>query len=67
MEPWCCSKITLQHLEGLVRRGLLYVWTATEEWQLSSEENVPSSPDGYIVSFMCFHEHRFTTPTHRFL
>jgi len=67
MEPWCCSDVTSQRLEGLVRHGLLFARTAAEEWLLPSEEDVPSPPDGYIVSFAHFHEHGFTTPAHRFL
>jgi len=54
-------------MEGLARRGLLCAWTTAEEWRLPSEEDVLSLPDGYIISFMCFHEHGFATPTHRFL
>ena len=56
MEPWCRSDITLQRLEGLVRRGLLCARTATEEWRLLSDEDAPSLPDGYVVSFALFHE-----------
>ena len=67
MEPWCRSDITLQHMEGLVRRGLLYARTAAEEWRLPGKEDVPSPPDGYVVSFVRFHEHGFATPAHRFL
>ena len=54
-------------MEGLVRRGLLYAWTATEEWQLPSEEYVSLAPDGYVVSFVHFHERGFATPAHKFL
>ena len=54
-------------MEGLVRHGFLYARTAAEEWRLPGEENVPSPLDGYVVSFMHFHERGFATPTHRFL
>ena len=54
-------------MEGLVRRGLLHVWTSVDKWLLPSEEDLPSPPDGYVVWFAHFHEHGFTTPTHRFL
>jgi hypothetical protein len=37
------------------------------EWILLGDEEVPSWPDGYIVSFMHFHERGLATPTHRFL
>ena len=67
MEPWCRSDITLQRLEGLVRRGLLCAWTAIVEWRLPGDEDVSSPPDGYVVSFAHFHEWRFTTLAHKFL
>ena len=54
-------------MEGLVRHGLLRTRTSAEEWLLPGEEDMPSSPDGYIVSFAHFHERGFTTPAHRFL
>ena len=67
MDPWCHSDITFQRMEGLVRCGLLHVRTSTEEWLLLDEEDLPSPPDGYVVSFAHFHERRFVTPTHKFL
>ena len=67
MEPWCRSDITLQRMEGLVHRGLLCAWTTTEEWWLPSEEDVSSSPDGYVISFVHFHKRGLATPAHKFL
>jgi len=67
MELWCRSDITLQHLEGLVRRGLLCARTTTEEWRLPGDEDALSPLDGYVVSFAHFHEWGFTTPTYKFL
>ena len=67
MEPWCRSDITLQHLEGLVRHGLLCARTVAEEWRLPGDEDMPSPLDGYVVSFAHFHERGFATPTHKFL
>ena len=67
MEPWCRSDVTLQRLEGLVRCSLLCTWTTAEEWQLPGNEDVPSPPKGYVVSFAHFHEWGFATPTHKFL
>ena len=66
MDPWCRSDITFQHMEGVVRRGLLRMRTSVE-WLLPSEEDLPSLPDGYVVSFTHFHERGFVTPAHRFL
>ena len=54
-------------MEGLVNRGLLHSWTSAKEWLLPGEEDLPSPPDGYVVSFTHFHERGFTTPTHKFL
>ena len=67
MEPWCRSDVTLQRLEGLVRRGLLCAWTTAEEWRLPSNKDTLSLPEGYVVSFAHFHELGFATPTHKFL
>ena len=67
MEPWCRSDITPQRLEGLVRRGLLCPRTATEEWRLPGDEDEPSPPEGYVMSFAHFHEHGFAIPVDKFL
>jgi len=67
MDPWCCSDITFQHMEGLIRRGLLRAWTSIEEWLLPGDEASPSLPDGYVVSFAHFHEHGLVTLAHNFL
>ena len=67
MKPWCHSDITLLHLEGIVHRGLLCTWTATEEGRLPGNEDAPSPPEGYVVSFARFHERGFAIPTHKFL
>ena len=50
-------------MEGLIRRGLVYTWTATEEWRLPSEEDMLSSPNGYVMSFAHFHERGFVVPS----
>ena len=54
-------------LDGLVHHGLLCVWTTAKEWRLPSNEDVPSPPKGYIVSFAHFYERGFATPAHKFL
>ena len=41
MDPGYKSDISLQRLEGLVRRGLLHPLTADEEWRLPDEEDEP--------------------------
>ena len=67
MDPWCHSDITFQRMEGLVRHGLLRAQTSAKEWLLPDEKDLSSPPDGYVVSFMHFHEHGFATPAHIFL
>ena len=67
METWCRSDITPQCLEGLIRRGLLCPLTATKEWRLPGNEDEPSPPEGYVVSFAHFHERGFPIPAHKFL
>ena len=67
MEPWCRSDVTLQCLEGLIRRDLFCARTTAEEWWLPGNEDAPSPPDGYVVPFAHFHERGFATPAHKFL
>ena len=67
MDPWCRSDITFQRMEGLIRRGLLHARTSAEEWLLPSEEDLPLTPNGYVVLFAHFHERGFVTPAHKFL
>ena len=37
-------------------------WITTDEWQLPSNEDAPTLPEGYVVSFACFHERGFCHP-----
>jgi hypothetical protein len=37
------------------------------EWILLGDEETSSSPDGYIISFVHFHERGLVTPADRFL
>ena len=67
MEPWCKSNISLQRLEGLVRRGLIRPLTAVEEWRLPGDEDEPLPPEGNVMSFAHFHELGFAIPAHKFL
>ena len=67
MEPWCRSSITPQRLEGLIHHGLLRPLSAIEEWQLPGDEDEPSPPEGYVMSFALFHERGFAVPAHKFL
>jgi hypothetical protein len=53
-------------MEALVKRGLLWTRTEANEWIMSSDEEVSILLDGYVVSFMVFHERRLAVPPHRF-
>ena len=67
MDPWCRSDITFQCMEGLIRRGLLYVRTSAEDWLLPGNEDSPSPLDGYEVSFTHFHKRGIMTLAYKFL
>ena len=67
MEPWPRSNVLHMRMEGLVKKGLLCPRTMVNEWIVPGGEDVPSPLDGYVVSFIPFHERGFATPPHRFL
>ena len=67
MDRWCCSDITFQCMEDLVHRSLLHMGTSVEEWLLLGDEDLPTPPDGYVVSFAHFHECGLATLAHKFL
>ena len=67
MEPWPRSDVLHSRMEGLVKKGLLRARTTAAEWSVPDSEDVPAPPDGYIVSFVPFHERGLATPPHRFL
>ena len=67
MEPWPRSDVIPARMEGLVKKGLLHARTEAAEWLIPRGEDVPLPPDGYVMSFMHFHERGFATPTHKFL
>jgi hypothetical protein len=59
-------EVSQSRLEGLVKRGLLCLRTAMEEWFLPSREELPAQRDGYVVSVTHFHEHGFRMPPRPF-
>ena len=67
MEPWPRSDVLRARMEGLAKKRLLCARTTVNEWIIPGGEDVPSPPDGYVISFIPFHERGFTTPPHRFL
>jgi hypothetical protein len=48
-------------MEGLVKKGLLHVRVMGDEWIVPGNEDESVVPDGYIVSFMHFHECRLAS------
>jgi hypothetical protein len=51
-------------MEGLIKKGLLHVRTAANEWLVRDNKDEP--PNGYVVSFVLFHERGLAMPPHRF-
>jgi hypothetical protein len=66
MESWYRSEVSRSRLDGLVKRGLLCLRSAAEEWLLPGREELPAPRDGYIISFTHFHECGFRMPPHPF-
>jgi hypothetical protein len=62
MEPWPRSDILHARMEGLVKKGLLHARTTVMEWLVLDNEDALAPPNGYIVSFIPFHERGLTTP-----
>ena len=66
MDSWHHFDVTYARMEGLIKHGLLHGRTDAAEWLVPSHEEAPVPPDGYIVSFMLFHERRLVVPPHPF-
>ena len=66
MSFWQCSNVTTTCLNGLVAKGLLCPVTEAQEWIVPSGESNPQPPEGYVVSFVHFHERGSATPAHAF-
>ena len=66
MDSWYRSDVTHARMEGLVKRGLLRGRTDAAEWLVPSREDVLVSLDGYVVSFVPFHERGLAVPPHPF-
>jgi hypothetical protein len=61
-DAWARSSVTERKLEELVRDGLLRprARRTQPEWRvLMSGHREPAPPEGYVVSFMAFHERGF--------
>ena len=66
MDSWYCFDVTHAHMESLVKCGLLCGRTDAAEWLMPSNEDAPTPPDGYAVSFVPFHERGLPVPPHQF-
>jgi hypothetical protein len=51
-------------MKGLVKKGLFRARTAANEWLIPDNEDESMSQDGYIVSFVPFHERGLAMPPH---
>lgn len=59
----------MEDLHNLVDGGLLRRSTATRapKWIMHGDEEEPNPPEGYVISFVSFHERRFGVPLSRFM
>jgi hypothetical protein len=67
MDLWPYSDILHARMETLITKGLLHGRIEENEWLISGDEDASASPDGYVISFIPFHERRLVVPPHRFL
>lgn len=67
MRRWERSLASEPLLTSLVTRGLLAPLTGDVEWRASGQERSPYPLEGYVVSFVAFHQRGFGMPAHRFL
>lgn len=64
-DPWNHSWVTQEKLQGLINDGLLRPITnpVTPEWIVPGEDvEQPDPLEGYVLSFMAFHEWRLGVP-----
>ena len=66
MDSWHRSDVTYVRMEGLVKRGLLCGRTDVAEWLVPDREEASAPSNGYVVSFVLFHEHGLAVPPHPF-
>ena len=68
-DPWDLSDVSMEMLRSLVDDGLLRPITDPDrpEWIAPSGEPEPRPRDGYVVSFVSFHERGLGLPADRFM
>ncbi|XBI18672.1 hypothetical protein VPH35_060386 [Triticum aestivum] len=67
MSNWQCSTVSEAKLRALVDAGMLPCLTEAREWIKPMLEDSPRPSQGYVVSFVAFHEHGFSVPAGRFI
>jgi hypothetical protein len=68
-DPWPFSTVAVEDLETLVANGLLCPLSdgLQPEWMAPSSEADPTTPPGYVLNFIPFHERGFGVPASRFM
>jgi len=68
-DAWGQSNVSVETLQSLVDNGLLCPVTDPNrpEWIAPSGELEPRPHDGYVVSFVSFHEHSLGLPVDQFM
>jgi hypothetical protein len=67
MSNWTRSNVSREQLLRLVEAGQLPPITEAIEWIVPAGESVSCPPNGYVVSFVAFHECGFSVPAGRFI
>jgi hypothetical protein len=67
MDLWNRLDCNHARMEGLINRGLLRARSATHEWIVPDDHDFSAPPDGYVVSFVHFHDRALAAPAHCFL
>jgi hypothetical protein len=68
-DPWPFSIVTVDDLEALVADGLLRPLSRDPqpEWMVPPSGADLTPPQGYVLSFVSFHERGFGVPASRFM
>jgi hypothetical protein len=66
-DPWPFSTVTADDLEALVAEGLLRPLSDEKQPEWIPPRAAPSPSQGYVVSFVSFHERGFGVPASRFM
>jgi hypothetical protein len=65
-QDWTLSTITLGHLQKLAKLGFMAV-AELKTCRVPKDHALPGPVEGYVVSFVTFHERGFDVPPHPFL